>query len=68
MPLEAFETASLPDKERDKSAEFAAKSTTAMKQSALADTAEVAKLEQYASEVLSKTIQNPNFTVRKSIF
>lgn len=34
----------------------------------MTDAAEVAKLEQYASEVLSKTIQNPDFTVRKSIF
>lgn len=41
---------------------------TAMKQFGLTDTAEVAKLEQFAAEVLSTTIQNPDFTVRKSIF
>lgn len=41
---------------------------TAMKQSGLADASEVAKLEQFADEVLSKKIQNSDFTVRKSIF
>ncbi|KAJ5568722.1 hypothetical protein N7450_011208 [Penicillium hetheringtonii] len=41
---------------------------TAMKQSGLADATEISKLEQFASEVLSKRIQNPDFTVRKSIF
>ncbi|KAJ5827252.1 hypothetical protein N7447_004015 [Penicillium robsamsonii] len=41
---------------------------SAMKQSGLADATEVSKLEQFASEVLSKTIQNADFTVRKSIF
>lgn len=41
---------------------------TAMKQSALADATEVAKLEKFVSEVLSKTVQNLDFTVRKSIF
>lgn len=41
---------------------------TAMKQFGLADASEVSKLERFASEVLSKTIQNPDFTVRKSIF
>lgn len=41
---------------------------SAMKQSGLADATEVSKLEQFASDVLSKTIQNTDFTVRKSIF
>ena len=42
---------------------------SAMKQSGLSDSSEVAKLEQFASRVLSKNIQNPaNFTVRKSVF
>ncbi|KAF7525950.1 hypothetical protein PCG10_004458 [Penicillium crustosum] len=39
-----------------------------MKQSGQAHATEVSKLEQFASEVLSKTIQNTDFTVRKSIF
>ncbi|OQE38003.1 hypothetical protein PENCOP_c009G07162 [Penicillium coprophilum] len=39
-----------------------------MKQSALADATELSKLEQFASDVLSKTIQNADFTVRKSLF
>lgn len=41
---------------------------TAMKQFGLTETAEVAKLEQFVVEVLSTTVQNPDFTVRKSIF
>ncbi|CAI7669971.1 unnamed protein product [Penicillium pancosmium] len=41
---------------------------TAMKQFGLADASEVAKLEQFANKVLSKKIQNLDFTVRKSIF
>ncbi|KAJ5382926.1 hypothetical protein N7517_000837 [Penicillium concentricum] len=41
---------------------------SAMKQSGLADATEVSKLEQFASEVLSRTIQNADFTVRKSLF
>ncbi|KAJ5995179.1 hypothetical protein N7481_002156 [Penicillium waksmanii] len=41
---------------------------TAMKQFGLADASEVAKLEQFANKVLSKKIQNSDFTVRKSIF
>lgn len=41
---------------------------TAMKQSGLADATEINKLEQFANEVLSKKIQNSDFTVRKSIF
>ncbi|CAI7600922.1 unnamed protein product [Penicillium discolor] len=41
---------------------------SAMKQSGLADATEVSKLEQFASDVLSKTIQNTDFTVRKSVF
>lgn len=42
--------------------------STAMKQFGLADSNEIAKLEQFASRVLSTTIQNDDFTVRKSIF
>ncbi|KAJ5107431.1 hypothetical protein N7456_004106 [Penicillium angulare] len=42
--------------------------STAMKQSGLAEESEIAKLEQFASETLSTTIQNSDFTVRKSIF
>jgi hypothetical protein len=41
---------------------------TAMKQFGLADASEIAKLEQFANKVLSKKIQNSDFTVRKSIF
>ncbi|KAJ5160331.1 uncharacterized protein N7482_007335 [Penicillium canariense] len=41
---------------------------TAMKQFGLSDASEIAKLEQFATEVLSKKIQNTDFTVRKSIF
>lgn len=41
---------------------------TAMKQFGLSNAAEIAKLEQFAKNVLSKKIQNPDFTVRKSIF
>ncbi|KAJ5436611.1 hypothetical protein N7445_007496 [Penicillium cf. griseofulvum] len=41
---------------------------SAMKQSGLADATEVSKLEQFASEVLSKSLQNSDFTVRKSLF
>lgn len=42
--------------------------STAMKQFGLPEAAEVSKLETFASDVLSKTIQTPDFTVRKSIF
>lgn len=42
--------------------------SSAMKQFGLADATEVAKLEQFVNEVLSTTIQTPDFTVRKSIF
>ncbi|KAJ5832267.1 hypothetical protein N7474_000578 [Penicillium riverlandense] len=42
--------------------------STAMKQFALPVASEVAKLEQFASNVLSTTIQRLNFHVRKSIF
>ncbi|OOQ90480.1 hypothetical protein PEBR_04143 [Penicillium brasilianum] len=41
---------------------------TAMKQFGLSNAAEITKLENFAKDVLSKTIQNPDFTVRKSIF
>ncbi|KAJ5098849.1 hypothetical protein N7532_005850 [Penicillium argentinense] len=41
---------------------------TAIKQFGLADRSEIAKLEEFANEVLSKNIQNSDFTVRKSIF
>ncbi|KAJ5664595.1 hypothetical protein N7462_011408 [Penicillium macrosclerotiorum] len=40
----------------------------AMKQFALADASEVIKLEQFTEDVLSTKIQNPDFTIRKSIF
>lgn len=41
---------------------------TAMKQFGLSNAAEIAKLETFARDVLSEKIQNPDFTVRKSIF
>lgn len=39
-----------------------------MKQFGLSNAAEITKLENFAKDVLSKTIQNPDFTVRKNIF
>lgn len=41
---------------------------TAMKQFGLSNAAEIAKLETFAKDVLSERVQNPDFTVRKSIF
>lgn len=42
--------------------------STAMKQSGLPDESEVALFEDFAANTLSTIIQNPNSTVRKSIF
>lgn len=42
--------------------------SSTMKQFGLADATEVAKLEKFVNEVLSTTVQNSDFTVRKSIF
>jgi hypothetical protein len=41
---------------------------TIMKQSAQPDAEEITKLEQFVSKVLSTTIQNPDGSVKKSIF